>query len=114
MAERSKLDLLAEEARKKNIVKNGYNGEADANQYSATHTKALSDQETPNKGKGTGVYMDTYNGGSEMDINGNPNYGGSGRLAAFANNTSKWGYGPTSPYSAPDIEGENQPNTNPN
>lgn len=105
MAERSKLDLLAEEARKKNITKNAYNGEDDANAYSATHTKALSDNTTPVKGKGTGVYMDTYNGGGDMDINGNPIYAGSGRLAAIANNTSKWGYGPDSPYSAPQIEG---------
>jgi hypothetical protein len=49
--------------------------------------------------------MDTYNGGGDMDINGNPNYAGSGRLAAIANNTSKWGYGPESPYQAPEIEG---------
>ena len=103
MEERSKLDLLAEEARRKNIVKNDYNGVADANTYSATHTKALSDQETPIKGKGTGVYLDTYHGGGDMDINGNPMYAGSGRLAAIANNTSTWGYGPTSPYTAPII-----------
>jgi len=114
MAERSKLDLLAEDARRKNIVKNDYNGEADANNYSATHTKALSDHVTPKKGKGTGVYMDTYNGGSEIDINGNPVYGGSGRLAAIANNTSKWGYGPESPYTAPDTDGEgNSPSVDP-
>jgi len=100
---KSKLDELATEYRKKNIVKNDYNGEDDANNYSSTHTKAMSDQQTPVKGKGTGVYMDTYNGGGDMDINGNPIYAGSGRLAAIANNTSKWGYGPTSPYTAPDI-----------
>ncbi len=108
MANRSKLDMLAEEARLKNITKNDYNGVADTNQYSATHTKALSDKETPVKGKGTGIYMDTYNGGGDYDINGNPNYAGSGRLAAMANNISLWGYGSGSPYTAPDTEAEGQ------
>ena len=102
MAEDSKLGKLAALARKKNITKNDFNGEADANNYTATHTKALSDRETPVKGKGTGVYLDTYNGGGDMDINGNPVYAGSGRNAAMANNTSTWGYGPDSPYTAPD------------
>jgi len=106
MANRSKLDMLAEEARLKNITKNAFNGVADANQYSATHTKALSDSETPVQGKGTGVYMDTYHGGGDFDINGNPAIPGSGRMAAFANNLSKWGYGPGSPYSAPDTGAE--------
>jgi len=102
MAEDSKLGKLAALARKKNITKNDFNGEADANNYTATHTKALSDRETPVKGKGTGVYLDTYNGGSDTDINGNPIYAGSGRNAAMANNASTWGYGPDSPYTAPD------------
>lgn len=110
----NKLGQAADEARIKNITKNAFNGEADANQYSATHTKALSDQETPVKGKGTGVYLDTYNGGGDMDINGNPTYAGSGRLAAFANNMSTWGYGPGSPYTAPDINADpNLPSVDP-
>lgn len=98
-----KLTEAADAARKNNIVKNAYNGEADANGYSATHTKALSDQETPIKGKGTGVYLDTYNGGGELDILGNPNYGGSGRLAAIAYNQSQWGMSPENPYTAPEL-----------
>lgn len=102
MPEESRLGMLANIARKNNITKNEFNGEADANNYTATHTKALSDQETPIKGKGTGVYLDTYNGGGDYDINGNPNYAGSGRNAAMANNSSTWGYGPDSPYTAPD------------
>ena len=97
----SKLGMLAAIARKSNIVKNGFNGESDANNYSATHTKAMSDQETPIQGKGTGIYLDTYNG--------NPMYAGSGRLAAIANNTSKWGYGPSSPYTAPDTGNPSSP-----
>tara|TARA_R110000868_G_scaffold19400_7_gene83593 strand:+ start:5067 stop:5414 length:348 start_codon:yes stop_codon:yes gene_type:complete len=105
----SKLGMLAAIARKSNIVKNGFNGESDANNYSATHTKAMSDQETPIQGKGTGIYLDTYNGGGDMDINGNPMYAGSGRLAAIANNTSKWGYGPSSPYTAPDTGNPSSP-----
>ena len=67
--------------------------------------KALSDEQTPVKGKGTGVFLDTYNGGGSLDIYGNPAAAGSGRLAAIANNTSTWGYGPTSYYQHPDTGG---------
>jgi hypothetical protein len=98
-----KLTQFANDARKNNIIKNAFNGEADANGYSATHTKALSDQETPIKGKGTGVYLDTYNGGGELDVLGNPNYAGSGRLAAIAYNQSQWGMSPNNPYTAPQL-----------
>jgi hypothetical protein len=98
-----KLTQFANDARKNNIVKNVYNGEADANEYSATHTRALKDQETPVQGKGTGIYLDTYNGGGELDILGSPNYGGSGRLAAIAYNQSQWGMSPNNPYTAPQL-----------
>jgi hypothetical protein len=101
----NKLEEAALIQREKNVVKNAYNNEDDANNYTATHTKALSDSETPVKGKGTGIFLDTFNGGGDLDINGNPTYGGSGRLAAFANNTSTWGFGPTSPYVHPDTSG---------
>jgi hypothetical protein len=101
----NKLEQAAIAARNTLIAINGYDNVADANNYNATHTKALSDQQTPVKGKGTGLFLDTYNGGGTYDINGNATYAGSGRLAAFANNTSTWGYGPSSYYTTPDTSG---------
>jgi hypothetical protein len=53
----------------------------------------------------TGVFLDTYNGGGSFDLNGAPNAAGSGRLAAYANNLSTWGYGPSIYYTAPDTSG---------
>jgi hypothetical protein len=101
----NKLEEAAIATRDMLMAINSYNNEADANNYTATHTKALSDQRTPIKGKGTGVFLDTYNGGGDFDINGNPTYAGSGRKAAFANNTSLWGYGPQNYYTAPNTDG---------
>ena len=101
----NKLEQAAIVARNTLIAINGYDNAADANNYTATHTKALSDQQTPVKGKGTGVFLDTYNGGGSLDIYGSSNAAGSGRLAAFANNTSTWGYGPTAYYQHPDTAG---------
>ena len=94
----NKLEEAAIAARNTLIAINGYDNVADANNYTATHTKALSDQNTPVKGKGTGVFLDTYNGGGSIDVYGNPTYGGSGRLPAIANNLSTWGYGPSAYY----------------
>ena len=101
----TKLEQAAIAARNVLIAINNYDNVSDANNYSATHTRALSDQQTPVNGKGTGVFLDTYNGGGSLDIYGNPALAGSGRLAAFANNTSTWGYGPNSYYQAPDTSG---------
>lgn len=101
----NKLEQAALATRDSLIAINNYNNAADANNYSATHTRALADQTTPVHGKGTGIFLDTYNGGGDLDVNGNPNAAGSGRLAAFANNTSTWGYGPGSNYTAPDTSG---------
>ena len=70
-----------------------------ATPYSATNTRALSDATTPIYGKGTGLFLDTANGGGEYDINGNINYVGSGRNNAIGINTAQWSYGPTTPYS---------------
>lgn len=98
----TKLEELAIAIRKGLVVINTYNNEDDANNYNDRHTRALSDKLTPNNGKGTGVFMDTYNGGSDFDINGNPTYGGSGRIPLTGNNLAKWGYGPDSPYTKPD------------
>jgi hypothetical protein len=68
--------------------------------YGVLHTRALSDTTTPIYGKGTGIFLDTANGGGDYDINGNQtNYPGSGRLNAIGINTSQWSYGPATPYS---------------
>ena len=67
--------------------------------YSVLHTRALSDTTTPIYGKGTGIFLDTSNGGGDYDINGNINYAGSGRLNAISINTASWSYGPATPYS---------------
>ena len=68
--------------------------------YSVLHTRALSDTTTPIYGKGTGLFLDTSNGGGEYDINGyQTQYPGSGRLNAIGINTAQWSYGPATPYS---------------
>jgi hypothetical protein len=75
-----------------------YNNAAAANNYTATHTRAVSDSTTPIYGKGSGQFLDidNYGGvGGDWDINGNQlNSAGSGRMPAFALNSSTWGYGP--------------------
>ena len=101
----NKLEEAAIAARNTLIAINYYDNVADANNYSATHTRALADDLTPIHGKGTGIFLDTNNGGGDIDINGNPTEGGSGRLAAFANNGSTWGYTPYSYYEHPDTSG---------
>ena len=88
---------------------NTYNNAAQANTYTATHTRALSDQTTPVYGKGSGQFLDieNYGGvGGEFDINGNQGlYAGSGRNPELILNSSLWGYGPVglnfSNYTAP-------------
>ena len=67
MAEQSKLEEAAILVRKQLIAKNEYNGADNSNGYSANHPNAKSDGD--DKGRGTGVYLDTYNGGTETDIN---------------------------------------------
>jgi len=75
-----------------------YNNAAAANNYTATHTRALSDNTTPVYGKGSGGFLDidNYGGvGGDWDINGNQlNSVGSGRNPAMSLNGSSWGYGP--------------------
>ena len=108
----SPLETAAIDARKNNIVKNTYNGEAQANSYTATHTRALSDNSTPIYGKGSGQFLDIdnyVNVGGDWDKNGNQaNAVGSGRNPAMALNGSTWGYGPQglgmSNYTHPDTD----------
>lgn len=86
------------------IPQNLYNNFASANEYSATHTRALADQTTPHYGKGTGNFLDidNYNAGSDWDIYGNQsNSLGSGRNPAFSNNFGTWGYDPSHNYQHP-------------
>ena len=101
----SKLEELGDQYRKENIVKNEYQAEK---QYHGTHPNAISNGD--NKGKGTGdgsnaENINTSNGGSDIDINGNPEMPGSGRNAAIARNEAKYGategpngFGPSKPY----------------
>jgi hypothetical protein len=76
----NQLEQAAIAARNALLPTNTYNNDSQANEYSSTHTRALSDQQTPVAGKGTGVFLDTYNGGGSLDVNGNPNAAGSGRI----------------------------------
>ncbi len=76
----NKLEEAAIAARQQQLTNNAFNNDAPANNYSVTHTNALSDDVTPNHGKGTGVQFDSANGGSHHDIFGHPNFAGSGRI----------------------------------
>lgn len=102
----SALEVAAIAQRNKLLPINIYNSTAPANEYSATHTRALADQATPHYGKGTGTFLDiyNYNGGSDWDIFGNQsNAIGSGRNPAFSNNFATWGYDNTHSYLQPDM-----------
>lgn len=57
------LTKYADQERKKLIPKNDYKTE---NQYSSTNKDALSDGD--DKGRGTGVFLDTANGGTKTDV----------------------------------------------
>ena len=57
------LTTIADLQRKSLIVKNDYKT---ANPYSSTNPNALSDGDE--YGKGTGIFLDTVNGGSSLDI----------------------------------------------
>lgn len=106
------LEVFAIQARAQLIPNNTYNDVAPANEYTATHTRALSDTLTPIQGKGSGGFLDidNYGGvGGSIDVNGNSNYAGSGRNPELSLNNSTFGYGPTglnmTPYQAPNTSG---------
>lgn len=105
----SKLEQIAIAQRGVLNAINSYNNVDASNNYTATHTKALSDTLTPEQGRGSGGenYLDTpnQNVGTQTDIYGNPSIPGSGRKPAYANNGSTWGYTPDSVYQAPDTSG---------
>ena len=83
--------------RNKLLANNVYNDTEDANNYNASNSRALSDQETPIHGKGTGagdIVGATLAGGGDQDINGNVSIPGSGRIKLMAVNT----FNPTNNY----------------
>jgi hypothetical protein len=91
------MEAAAIAARAILIPINTYNNYAPSNEYTATHTRALSDSTTPIYGKGSGGFLDidNYGGvGGDYDINGNATYAGSGRNPELSMNNSLWGYGP--------------------
>lgn len=72
MAQTERIDLeqpdnemsqIAEQQRARLIPKNDYK---DVNPYSSTNPDAISDGDE--KGKGTGVFLGTVNGGSSVDV----------------------------------------------
>jgi hypothetical protein len=97
----NKLEEAAIAARQQLLTNNAFNNAAPANNYSVTHTNAMSDETTPNHGKGTGVAFDSANGGSHQDIYGNPNYAGSGRIG----NTVINEFNNDNGYTQPDMTG---------
>lgn len=100
MPTQSKLELIAIQQRNVLSPMNTYSLDT-GNNYGSTHTRAMSDTETPEYGKGTGVYMDTMNGGSSTDKFGAPSASGSGRIANMAANQ----YNQDNRYTAPDTTG---------
>jgi len=86
MSHQTKLEEIAIEARKTLITKNVFNDSALQNNYSATHTNAISDEITPANGKGTGISFGTSDGGSQDDIHGVSSAAGSGRLGNLVKN----------------------------
>jgi hypothetical protein len=59
----NELSQIATQQRSKLIPKNDYK---DTNKYSSTNPDAIADGDE--MGKGTGVFLDTVNGGSSIDI----------------------------------------------
>jgi hypothetical protein len=95
----NELEQIAIQKRNELILSNIYT--LNSNQYSRTNTRALSDDETPIQGKGTGIFLDTANGGGSLDINGVPEEPGSGRIGNLAFNE----FGEQNPYTTPDTSG---------
>ena len=101
MGKQSDLEKIAIATRKTILTNNTFNNFDVNNNYSAIHTNAKSDDVTPNHGKGTGVYMDTTNGGSYQDKYGVPQVVGSGRIGNVTNNK----YNGDNGYTMPDTTG---------
>lgn len=95
----NELEQVAINQRNSLIPLNEYNSSDQSQKYSSSHPNALSDGD--NKGKGTNLYLDTYNGGADFDINGNPAIVGSGRLQNISSNQ----YNSDNGYTTPDMSG---------
>lgn len=102
MAEQSKLELVAIQQRATLLPNNYYNVES-SNNYGPNHTRAKSDNTTPIQGKGTGVYMDSYNGGGSIDIYGSSTAIGSGRIGNITFNQYNTNNGYTHPNTSLNI-----------
>lgn len=101
MSQASKLEEIAKNKREELLTKNSFNKSGEGKKYNVNHSKALSDDKTPDHGKGTGKFLDTYNGGNDFDVNGNPNKSGSGRAQNLGFNK----YSQENGYSHPDTSG---------
>jgi hypothetical protein len=95
----NKLEEIAIANRNSLVAGNTYNSSDQSQNYTATHNNALGDGDV--KGKGTGVHLDTYNGGGDIDINGSADAAGSGRLQ----NKSFNQYNEDNSYDHPDTSG---------
>ena len=85
-----RLGQIGDEARQNLITQNIYQDQI-GRRYTATHPNATQaqggvDDRLNNKGKGTGEYLDTRNGGGSVDINGRPELGIGARQDAFTKN----------------------------
>lgn len=108
----NRLEQAAIAQRNTIIAFNNYNNNAASNNYTATHTRALSDQTTPVNGKGnplaplghssgSGFYDIQGAVGGDLDINGNPAMAGSGRIQNVTVNQYKY----LTQYDHPDTSG---------
>ncbi len=83
---KSKLAQIADDTRPVMLEKNFYN---ENKKYDSNHPNANQqvDSSDPNniRGKGTGIKFDFENGGSSIDIYGDPNISNTGRIAIRQN-----------------------------
>lgn len=97
----NKLEEAAIAARQQLLTNNTFNNFDINNNYSATHTRAKSDDTTPIHGKGTGVPFDSANGGGYYDIYGVGEAAHSGRIG----NTVLNQFDSNNGYTQPDTSG---------
>lgn len=97
----SDLEYAAIIQRNTLIPINTYKNDTPANQYSLTHTRAITDTQTPNAGRGTARFLDieNYGAGLDWDKLGNPQPGsivgaGIGRSPSLSMNYATWDMGP--------------------
>lgn len=85
-----RLSEIADKARENLITQNVYQN-LPGKSYNSRHPNATQEQGGVDdrnniKGKGTGQYLDTTNGGSSVDVNGKPELGIGGRADAQTKN----------------------------